>query len=97
MADLLFTTKTHKVLGTLSNGVKIVASTFTTADTGDAATVFTITPLKRIIAFFPTFKTNVTNVPTTVFSAGTLPNQITIDPPAGNIDTAIVEIISFGV
>jgi hypothetical protein len=97
MASLTFTTTKHTILGNLPNGTKVVSTLLTTADAGADATQFTITPLKKVIAFIPTFKTNVAGAATTVFAAGTLANQISIDPPVGTIATAVIEIISFGV
>lgn len=95
---MVFTyTQTDNIIGTIHGGLKVVSTTVTVTDADGAATQITVRPLTRIISFIPSFKTNVANIVTTVFAAGTNANQVSVDPPAGGINTAVIEIVSFGV
>ena len=94
MAAVLFSAQTDVVLGELDNGLKMVLTT-ATLDAGITISQLTVSPLSRIVSFFPTFKKNTTNTVGCIFTAGTLANQVGVNPVASN-STGIIEILSFG-
>jgi len=91
-----FTTQTDTVLATLTDGTKIVSTVLTTAGAGVGASQFTITPLTRVLKFFPAFTTYEANSVGWIIIPGTAANQISIDSVA-NSAGACLEIISIGV
>jgi hypothetical protein len=90
-------TQTDRVVGTLTNGRKIVSTTVTVTDAGEEITQITVPSLKKIIAYVPSYKTSVATAVTSTIANGTLPNQFAITAGAGGIDGAVIEVISVGV
>jgi hypothetical protein len=95
MAAVAFTTQTNTVLGEMSNGMKVVSTTLTTATANVDVLQITVTPLKRIVVFFPSFKKHAALEAAMIFAAGTLANQVAVTPTAA-CTNAVIEIISFG-
>lgn len=83
------------ILGRIPGGLKLVATTIV-AHTGTGALDITVKPLTRIIAFIAKFKAAVLIPGTTTFTAGTAANQVSINPSV-DIDSAVIEIWSWGV
>jgi hypothetical protein len=96
-ADSVHYTQTDAVIGTLTNGMKVVSTTvtFTNADTGVATTVY-VKPLVRIIGFISAGNKLPVASAFNVWAAhATIPNGLTVTPTAST-NTGITEIISFG-
>ena len=96
MAVFAHTHDVHSVIGTFSDGRKLVYSYIPVESADVGLTQVTIMPLKHVISFIPTFLTNVAGVDTGVFAAGTNLNQVGITFGAG-ANGAIIGILSVGV
>jgi hypothetical protein len=96
-ADVVHYTQTDAVIGTLTNGMKVVSTTvtFTNADTAVATTVY-VKPLVRIIGFLSAGnKKPIASAFNVWAKHATIVNAVTVTPTA-TTDTGITEIISFG-
>lgn len=95
MAAFTFT-QTDNVIGTLTNGMKVVSTTVTFTSAGTGATTVYVKPLQRIVGFLSGgHKTIVVGTFLAITAHATIPNAISITPTATN-DTGVEEIISFG-
>jgi len=98
MADVTFTTETHTVVGTTSEGMKIVFTSLV-ADGGTTASVpVTIKPLKKIVAWTMSVKSFGAD-PTVLFPAvlsTTIGNLITVTPSKASAALTL-EIVSVGI
>jgi hypothetical protein len=89
--------ETHTVLGTLTNGLKIVSTVMTVTNTeSTTATPITISPLTRIIKFIAGTQTVTTGGIMGWVISGTYPNIINATP-AGSAHDDIFEIVSIGI
>ena len=98
-------TQIDALLGTLSNGFKIVQSvvTVTSVDT-DATVIYpggstnstTGGALSKVIAFVPSFRTAWTNAQVKFSLSSSTPGGITVDP-AASLNAKIFEILAVGV
>lgn len=89
-------TQTDKVLGTLTNGMKLVETVVTVTSAGaTTATPITISPLKRVIKFIAASKTIATGGIMAWAAHATLLNAVNATP-AASADTDIFVIYSFG-
>jgi hypothetical protein len=99
MAALSFTTQTNTVLGTLTNGMKVVSTVLAGAGVGEEAGTFTITPLEHIIAAVPAISVACAGIYTATALVVTLNagNTVTMRAQtAGGMATANVVLLSFG-
>lgn len=87
-------TITHKIIGLLPKGRKIVLSNCV-PDTGTGGGTITIDPLVRILDFSMSVKDPGATPRTFIAAAATLMNQLTLTPSA-NATGAVVEILSIG-
>ena len=90
-------TQADKVIGNLTNGMKVVSTTvtFTDANFGTATTVY-VKPLVRIVGFISNGAKKPVASAFNVWAAhATKPNALTVTP-AASTNAGISEIISFG-
>jgi len=89
-------TQTDTVLGTLTNGMKVVETVVTVTSIGaTTATAITIKPLRKVIKFIAGSKTIATGGIMAYAAHATLLNKINMTP-AASANTDVFTIISFG-
>ena len=89
-------TQTDKVLGTLTNGMKVVETVVSITSAGATTdTAITISPLKRVVKFIAGSKTISTGGIVAYSAHATLLNKIYMKP-AASANTDLFTIISFG-
>jgi hypothetical protein len=95
MAVFTFT-QTDKVLGTLTNGMKLVETVvlITSADNGTATPIY-IKPLHRVVKFIATTR-DLVAVDIMAWAAGTTILNTIEGTPAASLDANVYTILSFG-
>jgi hypothetical protein len=88
-------TQTDNIIGTLTNGMKLVSTTVTVTDANVDATTITVKPLERIIGFSVGTKKHVVGAFMDWNIHATTPNAVQGNP-AASANTAVIEILSFG-
>lgn len=96
MAAFTFT-QTDYVIGTLTNGMKVVSTTVTFTSTGaTTATPVTVKPLRKIIHFLPAGTKTTGSGGIVAWALSTTTQNIINGTPAASNNAGVVELISFG-
>jgi hypothetical protein len=96
MAAVFTHTETYKVIGNLTNGMKLVSTTVTVSNGGFGTdTAITIKPLKRVIGFTVIGKTPIASAFVAWAIDSALLNVIN-GKPVASANGGIYEILAFG-